>query len=119
MQVLGAVLGRNLGTNCSYHVCKCLMVWARDGTLVRQFPFINFVTNPFTILLRHPPVEITTYRNLVTRDSPLGQQSCLDTKYEQRASKTQGIRKHTWHTVEQIEKHTAKINGARIDGTNT
>ena len=41
-----------------------------------------------------------------------------DTKYELCASQHQGIRKHTWHTVEQIEKHTAKINGATIDGTN-
>ena len=32
MQVLGVVLGRNLGINDSYHVCKLLMVWARDGT---------------------------------------------------------------------------------------
>jgi hypothetical protein len=96
------------------------MVWARDGTLVRQFPLINFLTNPFTILLRHPPVEITTYLNLATCGSPLlaNRQSCLDTKYEQLASQNQGIRKHTWHTVERIEKRTAKINGAKIDRTN-
>ena len=61
----GVVLGRNLGTNCSHHVCKLLMVWARDVTLVGHFPLINFVTNPFTILLRHPPLEITTCLNLV------------------------------------------------------
>ena len=36
-----------------------------------------------------------------------------------RASQNQGIRKHTWHTVERIVKRTAKINGAKIDGTNT
>ena len=39
---LGLVLGRNLGINCGYHVCKLLIVWARDGILVGQFPFINF-----------------------------------------------------------------------------
>ena len=77
MQVLGLVLGRNLGINCSHHLCKLLMVWARDGTLVGQFPLINFVTNPFTILLQHPPVEIITYLNRVTCGSSLGPQSCL------------------------------------------
>ena len=66
MQVLGLVLGGSLGLNCSHHVCKRLMVWARDGTLVGQFPLINFVINPFTILLRHPPVEVSTYLNTVT-----------------------------------------------------
>ena len=32
MQVLGADVGKNVGINCSYNVCKLLMVWARDGT---------------------------------------------------------------------------------------
>ena len=41
-----------------------------------------------------------------------------DTKYEHRAFQTQGIRQHTWHTVERLEKRTAKINGVKIDGTN-
>ena len=45
--------------------------------------------------------------NLVTCGSPLGQQSCLGTKYEQCASQNQGIRKHTWHTVERIENARA------------
>ena len=115
---LGVVLGTNLGTNCSHHVCKLLMVWARDGTLAGQFPLINFVTNPFAILLRYPSVEVTMYLNLVTCGSPLGQHSCLDTKYEQHASQNQGIRQHIWHTAERIEKHTTKINSAKIDGTN-
>ena len=28
------------------------------------------------------------------------------------------LRQHTWHTAERIEKRSAKINGAKIDGTN-
>ena len=34
-----------------------------------------------------------------------------------RASQNQGIRRHTWHTAERIEKRTVKINGAKMDGT--
>ena len=49
--------------------------------------------------------------------SKIGQQSCFDTKYEHCASQKQGITKHTWHTVEPIEKRTARINGAKLDGT--
>ena len=50
-----------------------------------------------------------------TYKCPLGQQSCLDAKYEHRPSQNQGMRQHT---VERIEKRTAKINGAKIEGTN-
>ena len=44
---------------------------------------------------------------------PLGEQSHLDTKCELPASQNQGIRKHTWHTIERIEKRTAKISRSR------
>jgi len=115
VQVLGADVGKNVGINCSYNVCKLLMVWARDGTLVGQFKLINFVTNPFTVLLRHPPVEVTTYLNLVTCSSPLGNRAALTQNMNNVHFKTKVSRSTL---VEQIEKHNAKINGTKIDGTN-
>ena len=42
--------------------------------------------------------------------------SFLDARYEHHASKNQDIRRHTLHTGP-IEKCTAKIHGAKIDGT--
>ena len=32
----------------------------------------HFVTHPFTLFLRHPPIQIITYLKLVTGGSPLG-----------------------------------------------
>ena len=64
--------------------------------------------------LRDTRVDMMYYSD----KSPLGQQSRLDTKYKLRASQNQSNRRHTWHTAERIENRTAKINGAKIDGTN-
>ena len=62
------------------------------------------------------PVEIIIYLNLVHAAALLVNRAALAQNTNNVHLKTK-VLGSMWHTVEQIEKRRAKINGAKIDGT--
>ena len=110
----GAENGDRCGVQTSCTLPPLVQATVNDEKLTGPTPSVAWTRVLFVCCnLRDTRVDMMYYsENQEVKHAtygPLGQQSCLDTKYELHASQNRGIRKHTWHTVER----TTKINGAK------